>query len=120
VWGLKGRYDEARQTAQPDKAHLNELSRDLYRQEVVGLLDSINKLIPADKPRLTAPDLKFHRSIGEFVGGTYSVTGEKLTPEAYEKHLTETLPTAADKEFIRDIMKEPGWIAPRGEVTQPS
>jgi benzoyl-CoA 2,3-dioxygenase component B len=120
VWGLKGRYDEARQTAEPDKAHLNELSRDLYRQEVVGLLDSINKLIPADKPRLTAPDLKFHRSIGEFMGETYSVTGEKLNREEYEKHLTETLPTAADKSFIRDVMKEPGWIAPRGEVTQPS
>ena len=120
VWGLKGRYDEARQTAEPDKAHLNELSRDLYRQEVVGLLDSINKLIPADKPKLTAPDLKFHRSIGEFVGGTYSVTGEKLTPEQYEKHLAETLPTAADKAFIRDVMKEPGWIAPRESLTTAS
>jgi benzoyl-CoA 2,3-dioxygenase component B len=120
VWGLKGRYDEARQTAEPDKAHLNELSRDLYRQEVLGLLDSINKLIPADAPRLTAPDLKFHRSIGEFVGGTYSVTGEKLSPEAYEKPLAETLPTAADKTLIRDLMKEPGWIAPRETLTTPS
>jgi benzoyl-CoA 2,3-dioxygenase component B len=120
VWGLKGRYDEARQTAEPDKAHLNELSRDLYRQEVLGLLDSINKLIPADKPRLTAPDLKFHRSIGEFAGGTYSVTGEKLSPEQHESHLAVTLPTPADKAFIRDVMKEPDWIAPREQVTTPS
>src|SRR5262249_754896 len=120
VWGLKGRYDEARQTAEPDKAHLNELSRDLYRQEVLGLLDSNNKILPAGEPKLTAPDLKFHRSIGEFVGGTYSVTGEKLGPEAYEKHLAETLPTAADKTLIRDLMKEPGWIAPRESLTTAS
>ena len=31
VWGLKGRYDEARQSAELDKAHLNEFSRELYR-----------------------------------------------------------------------------------------
>ena len=39
---------------------------------------------------------------------------------SYAKHLEETLPTAADKAFIRDVMKEPGWIAPRNEITQPS
>jgi benzoyl-CoA 2,3-dioxygenase component B len=117
VWGLKGRYDEARQTAEPDKAHLNELSRELYRQEVEGLLDSINKLIPAGQPRLTAPDLKFHRSIGEFAGETNSVTGERLTPEQYEKHLSDVLPNESDKAFIRNLMKEPGWIAPRSEIT---
>ena len=47
VWGLKGRYDEAKQPAEPDKAHLNELSRDLYRQEVDKLLESISRLLPA-------------------------------------------------------------------------
>ncbi len=120
VWGLKGRYDEARQPADPDKAHLNELSRELYRQEVQGLLESISKYLPAGAPPLTAPDLKFHRGIGEFAGETYSVTGEKLTPEEYAKHLNETLPNEADKTFVHDLMKEPGWIAPREAITTTS
>jgi benzoyl-CoA 2,3-dioxygenase component B len=120
VWGLKGRYDEARQPADPDKAHLNELSRELYRQEVQGLLESISKYLPAGAAPLTAPDLKFHRGIGEYAGETYSVTGERLSPEAYARHLAEMLPSETDKAFIRDLMKEPGWIAPRSEITQAS
>ena len=61
--------------------------------------------------------MKFHRSIGEFAGQPYSVTGERLSPEAYEKHAAEVLPNEEEKQFIRDLMKEPGWIAPREEVT---
>ena len=117
VWGLKGRYDEAKQPADPDKAHLNELSRELYRQEVEKLLESISRLQPAGTPPLKAPDMKFHRGIGEFAGETYSVTGERLSPEDYEKHVAETLPNEQEKTFIRDLMKEPGWIAPREAIT---
>ena len=117
VWGLKGRYDESKQPAAPDKSHLNELSRELYRQEVEKLLESISRLQPAGTPPLTAPDLKFHRGIGEFAGGTYSVTGELLSPEDYEKHVAEALPNEQEKTFIRDLMKEPGWIAPRDAIT---
>jgi benzoyl-CoA 2,3-dioxygenase component B len=117
VWGLKGRYDEAKQSAEPDKAHLNELSRELYRQEVEKLLESISRLQPAGTPALTAPDMKFHRAIGEFAGGTYSVTGELLSPAAYARHMAEALPTEDEKAFIRDLMKEPGWIAPREAIT---
>jgi hypothetical protein len=117
VWGLKGRYDEARQPADPDKAHLNELSRDLYRQEVEKLLESISKFLPAGEEPLRAPDLRFHRSIGEFAGQSYSVTGELLSPERYQAHLAETLPADEEKTFIRDLMKETGWIAPREAVT---
>jgi benzoyl-CoA 2,3-dioxygenase component B len=117
VWGLKGRYDEAKQPAEPDKAHLNELSRELYRQEVEKLLESISRLLPAGAPPLTAPDLKFHRAIGEFAGKTYSRSGELLSAADYEKHVAEVLPTEPEKAFIKDLMKEPGWIAPRTEIT---
>ena len=57
--------------------------------------------------------MKFHRSIGEFAGETYSVTGEKLSPEAYAKHAAEVLPNEEEKTFIRNLMQEPDWIAPR-------
>jgi benzoyl-CoA 2,3-dioxygenase component B len=117
VWGLKGRYDEAKQTDAPDKAHLNELSREMYRQEAEKLLQSISRLQPPGEAPLVAPDMKFHRAIGEFAGGTWSVTGEKLTPEEYAKHAAEVLPNADEKKFVVDLMREPGWIAPREEVT---
>jgi benzoyl-CoA 2,3-epoxidase subunit B len=116
VWGVKGRYDEAKQPANPDKAHLNELSRELYRQEVEKLLESISRLLPAGAAPLRAPDLKFHRAIGEFAGQTYSISGELLSPEPYEAHLAENLPNQAEKAFVKDLMKEPGWIAPREAV----
>ncbi|HXM79194.1 MAG TPA: Phenylacetic acid catabolic protein [Thermoanaerobaculia bacterium] len=117
VWGLKGRYDEARQEGEPDKAHLNELSREMYRQEVEKLLQSISRLLPAGAPPFVAPDLKFHRAIGQFAGQPWSVSGERLSPEEYEKHASEVLPNEEEKQFIRDLMKEPGWIAPRESIT---
>ena len=117
VWGLKGRYDESRQTEDPDKAHLNEFSRELYRREVEKLLEQISRHLPAGSAPLVAPDLKFHRAIGEFAGGTWSAAGEKLTPEEYRKHAEEVLPSADERRFIASLMHEPGWIAPRDAVT---
>ena len=64
-----------------------------------------------------APDLRFHRAIGEHAGKTYSVKGEELSAEAYAKHAAEVLPNEQEKAFVRDLMKEPGWIAPRTEIT---
>jgi len=120
VWGLKGRYDEARQIAEPDKAHLNEFSRELYRQEVEKLLENVSRHLPAGSSPLLAPDLKFHRAIGEFAGATYSVRGELLSPAEYETHLAETLPNETERKFVADLMREPDWIAPRESVTAAS
>jgi len=117
VWGLKGRYEEGKQTSEPDREHLNEFSRELYREEVNKLLESISLQLAPGTPRLTAPDLKFHRAIGEFAGQTYSVTGELLTPEQYRKHLEEVLPNEEEKALVADVTREPGWIADRTEVT---
>jgi hypothetical protein len=64
--------------------------------------------------------MKFHRSIGEFAGQTWSTRGELLDPQAYAKHAAEALPNEEEKQFIRDLMREPGWIAPREEITSSS
>ena len=120
VWGLKGRYDEARQEGVPDKAHLNELSREMYRQEADKLLQSISRLLPDGAQPLAAPDMKLHRSIGEFAGQTWSTQGKLLDPQAYAKHAGEALPNEEEKQFIRDLMREPGWIAPREEIISSS
>jgi len=92
-------------------------ARELYRQEVLKLLDQISKQYPPGTPALFAPDIKFHRAIGEFAGETWSVTGEKMTPEAYAKHLAEMLPNEEEKKFVSDLMREPDWMAPREQVT---
>ena len=54
----------------------------------------------------------FKRSIGEFTDKTYSTTGEVLSPEAYAKHLEETLPTAAVKAKLAELYKQPDWVLP--------
>jgi len=110
VWGLKGRYDEPLHEEAPDMSKLNELSRKTFFKEVSALVDALNFYVPADQPRLRIPDDKFHRNIGQYQGKTYSVTGDLLAPEAYEKHLTEVLPTDADDDFVIKLEKEGGWI----------
>jgi hypothetical protein len=89
----------------------------MYRQESAKLLESISRLLPPGAEPFRAPDLKFHRAIGEYAGKTFSVTGEPLTAEEYEKHIAEVLPNEQEKAFIYDLMREPGWIAPRTEIT---
>lgn len=111
VWGLKGRFDEDTNAAPADRAHLNETSRQLYHDEVVGLIDTLNRLIPVGQPRLYAPDLRFHRSIGKHVGGTWSATGEKLTSENHARHLQEVLPAAADVAAATALLQSNDWIA---------
>lgn len=111
TWGLKGRYNEHEAGVEADKSKLNDLSRELYMQESQQLIDQLNQLVPEGQPRLKAPDLKFNRSIGEHVGKTYSVTGELLSPEAYKKHVEETLPTADDEKVLAEIMKNKDWVS---------
>jgi benzoyl-CoA 2,3-dioxygenase component B len=110
VWGLKGRYDEGKTEAAADRDRLNELARQHYKKEVVGLMDALNKLIPEGQPKLTLPDARFHRSIGEFSEKTYSISGDLLSEEAYKKHLEDVLPNARDKERLAQIFKERDWV----------
>jgi benzoyl-CoA 2,3-dioxygenase component B len=110
VWGLKGRYDEHEAKDPADKQKLNELSRDHYRAESRKLIDALNQFIPADQPQLCAPHLNFHRTIGDLAGKTYSVTGELLSLEQYQKHLTEVLPGPEDERILNDIFKEKDWV----------
>ena len=114
VWGLKGRYDEGKQAPEADKEHLNENSRTMFHGEVRNLIDQVNRLVPENSEKLYAPDLKFHRAIGDFKDQPWSVTGEELSPEAHARHLKETLPTAEDEAALRDIFASgETWIEPR-------
>jgi benzoyl-CoA 2,3-dioxygenase component B len=110
VWGLKGRYDEGATQEVCDRDRLNELARKHYLSEVTQLIEALNKLIPEGQPKITLPDTKFHRSIGEYADKTYSTSGELLSPEAYAKHAEQTLPTAEDKALLAGLYKEKDWV----------
>jgi len=110
LWGLKGRYDEQLYDEPADMSKLNELSRATFFKEVAALVDALNQHVPKDEVRLRIPDDKFHRNIGQYAGMTYSIDGEKLSQEAYEKHLKEVLPTPEDDQLVVNLEKEKGWI----------
>ncbi len=117
VWGLKGRYDEPQAKQEADLEHMNEHSRVLYHEECRKLIEQVNKYVPAGRPKLYVPDLKFNRRIGEFANQPYSVTGELLTPREYEEHLREVLPQPQDVKLVGEIQaNEPNWIAPKGSM----
>lgn len=118
VWGLKGRFDEHTASGEVDKDSLNEHSRQLYRQECELLVRQLNKLIPDDQPKLFVPDLKFNRDIGTYANQPYSVTGERLSPEEYEKHKQEVLPSEDDVAQLQAIVREGGWVAPKKATTR--
>jgi hypothetical protein len=86
------------------------LARDHYLAESAKLIGQLNQLIPKDQPKIYAPDLKFNRSIGEYVDKTYSVTGELLTSEGYKKHVTEVLPTDDDEKTLAEIIEGKDWV----------
>jgi benzoyl-CoA 2,3-dioxygenase component B len=110
-WGLKGRFNEPQTEPVADPETVNEIAREQYYKEIQGLIQLLNKDMPDDEHKLYAPDIKFNRSIGEFKGRRYSVRGEALDEEAYGRHIEEALPRDEDKARLKEITKEPGWIA---------
>ena len=94
---------------------VNQAARELYHQEVEKLTDLLNKSIPEDRPKLKVPDLKFNRQIGQHAGKHFTLDGEPLTAEEYEKYLPTVMPSAEDDRVLASIMKEKDWILPKKE-----
>jgi hypothetical protein len=112
VWGIKGRYDEPKNEQEAKLDELNDYNRQLYRDEVAGLIDRFNTVLKPGQPKLYAPDIKFNRAIGRWAGLKFHAqTGEPLDDRAYEQHLKEYMPTAEDKTLLLDIIRnEKKWI----------
>jgi len=111
VWGLKGRYDERENQTEPDKAKLNELSRDLYRQEITKLVERLNMFIPDRDRWLRMPDTRFNRKIGVHAHHHYTVDGQAIDdPAKYAAYLKTVLPQPEHYQTVHDIEKESGWI----------
>jgi benzoyl-CoA 2,3-dioxygenase component B len=115
VWGIKGRYDEGTNSEPAPKGRLNEVARSLYRQELQGLTDALNKWVPEGEPKLFLPEEPFNRSLGSYAGTPYSVMGDLLSEKAHREHLSEALPSDEDERRLGEIFKEGDWIVPVAE-----
>ncbi len=113
VWGLKGRYDESENPEPAKEEDLNENARALYVKEVDGLIAQLNAVIPADQPKLVVPSIKFHRSIGGYKDQAFNVCGDCLSATEWEAYRKTAFPVEEDLVTLRDICKDPGWIAPK-------
>ncbi len=115
VWGIKGRYDEPQNAKEADLDDLNDYNRNLYREEVTGLIERLNHVLKPGQPKLYAPDIKFNRMIGRWAGQKFHAqTGQPLDDTAYEQHLREYMPSAEDKKLLLELIaNEKKWIVPK-------
>src|SRR5260370_36026092 len=114
VWGWKGRYDERDHTIEPDKAQLNEYSRELYRQEITKLIERLNMFIPERERWLRVPDVRFNRKIGAYAHQHFTVDGQPIDDAAqYQAYLTTLLPQPEHYQRVPAIEREPGWLEPK-------
>jgi benzoyl-CoA 2,3-epoxidase subunit B len=115
VWGIKGRYDEPQNEQQANLDDLNDYNRQLYHDEVAGLIERFNTVRKPGAPKLYAPDIKFNRAIGRWAGQKFHArTGEPLDDRAYAEHVKDSLPCVEDKKLLLDIIgMEKKWIVPK-------
>ncbi|HKU81408.1 MAG TPA: Phenylacetic acid catabolic protein [Candidatus Tumulicola sp.] len=115
TWGIKGRVDEDKTGDPVDKEHLNERARSQFYDEIAGTVARVNEVNPSDT-KLYVPDMRFNRQIGAHAGERYSVTGEKMSEEAWQAYAPSVLPNEADEAALKDYFKNPDWIAPKGNL----
>jgi len=142
--GLKGRYKEREQYTEhlaanqiftlttieegqlkprevPLRNALNEVLRLEYVKDCEKGLARWNKALADEglSDRLSLPNTRFHRHVGEFAGHSFDIQGNLIGKEEFDERQAEWLPTVADREYVRSLMHpvtEPGkianWIAP--------
>jgi benzoyl-CoA 2,3-dioxygenase component B len=137
--GLKGRPDESQyedhvlRAAQykletpkgvedvPMLNALNEVMRESYLKDCEIGLKRWNRAIERAgySLRLQLPSPRFRRSIGAWQGAPVTPEGKIIAREEFDRRLTEWIPSAEDRAFVRSLMQrvvEPGkmagWVAP--------
>ncbi len=105
----------------PALSAINMRLRDDYSRDAAGGVKRWNFIISkAGVPfELTLPHQGFHRQIGTFADHNLSPTGEILTDEQWKEAKSQWLPTTADGDYIKSLMKPEweagkyaGWISP--------
>ena len=119
VWNLVG--GKVVQEEVPALTAINMRLRDDYIKDAAGGVGRWNKIIEkyGIEFEMKLPHQAFNRKIGVFAGKNFDPDGNLVSGAAYDKGITEWLPTHADGDFIQSLMKpvfEPGryasWIAP--------
>ena len=105
----------------PALSAINMRLRDDYSRDAAGGVGRWNTIIEKAGVQfeMKLPHQGFHRGIGIFSAVKVSPDGEVLSNEEWEKRKGEWLPTSADGDFIKSLMKPvwetgkyAGWIAP--------
>ena len=137
--GLKGRFEETRQTddhALKDRSYpilqvsdnelvtgeapalnaLNERLRDEYIRDSVAGIGRWNKIVQKHGVdfQLTVPHKAFHRQIGPLAQVKISPQGTVVSVAQWEANVREWLPTVEDRAFVQSLMgrvAEPGKFA---------
>jgi hypothetical protein len=92
-WGLKAAWGGSVE----DSARLNEKVRNAFMDDAGKLIGLLNKLLPAEGPKLYLTDPRFNRKNGPFAGQPYDGP--------------ERLPTAEDEALLQEILTRGDWIA---------
>jgi len=116
VWGIKGRYDEPKNTEPAPLDDLNDYNRKLYRDECAGLVKRISNSQKPGSVELYCPHIQFNRNIGKWAHQFFHPqTGAQMEEKEYNQQLDTWLPNADDKKLLLEIIdNEKGkWIAPK-------
>lgn len=121
VWGIKGRYDEPKNDTEADLDDLNDYNRQLYHDEVAGLIARFNGVLKPGEPKLYAPNIKFNRMIGRWANQKFHPqTGQPLEEKQYEQMVPEFLPTVEDRKLLLEIIaNEKKWIVEKEGARDP-
>jgi benzoyl-CoA 2,3-dioxygenase component B len=121
VWGIKGRYDEPKNESAAALDDLNDYNRQLYRDEVAGLIARFNNNLKPGETKLYCPDIHFNRAIGRWAGQKFQPqTGDPLEEKEYAGQLKQWLPQPEDKKLLLDILgSEKKWIVPKTGARDP-
>ena len=105
----------------PLRNAMNEVLRDEYVKDNEKGIEYWNRV--CEKAgidfRFRLPHRRFNRRIGEFAAARFDLDGKMVDEAAWERGLSQWLPTQADRDHVKSLMvpvhapgKIAGWIAP--------
>jgi benzoyl-CoA 2,3-dioxygenase component B len=99
----------------PLRNALNEVLRQEYVKDCERGLERWNKFIADEgvEAKLTLPSTRFHRHVGNYAGYHFDVDGNLISSEEFERRSGEWLPTAEDREYVRNLMTP---VTERGNI----
>jgi benzoyl-CoA 2,3-dioxygenase component B len=105
----------------PLRSAVNEVTRRAYIRECDNAVQRWNRQIAeaGHDFRLSLPSPRFRRAIGIWAGVPSDPQGRPVSGEAWRARQYEWLPSEADRDFVKALMrpvtdpgKMAGWIAP--------